>query len=116
MIYSSAVKEGNKAFDAAIVAGIPLLRRAEALATLMQNKKGIVVAGTHGKTTSSALMAHVLRVGGLNPSHYVGAEIPANLQAVSTMLTLYTAPTPNGWKISMLLEELEGELSGKTGE
>ena len=76
VIYSSAVRDGNKAYDAATAAGIPLVRRAEALAAIMQNKKGIVVAGTHGKTTSSALLAHVLRVGGLNPSHYVGAEIP----------------------------------------
>jgi UDP-N-acetylmuramate--L-alanine ligase len=42
----------------------------------MQIKKGIVIAGMHGKTTTSAMTAHVLRVGGLNPSHYVGAEIP----------------------------------------
>ncbi len=76
VIFSSAVKEGNKAYDGSIACGVPLLRRAEALAAIMQNKKGIVVAGTHGKTTSSALMAHVLRVGGLHPSHYVGAEIP----------------------------------------
>ena len=42
----------------------------------MANKKGVVVGGTHGKTTTSALTAHVLRQGGLKPSHYVGAEIP----------------------------------------
>jgi UDP-N-acetylmuramate--L-alanine ligase/UDP-N-acetylenolpyruvoylglucosamine reductase len=42
----------------------------------MANKKGVIVCGTHGKTTTSALTAHVLRQGGLKPSHYVGAEIP----------------------------------------
>ncbi|MCB1064640.1 MAG: UDP-N-acetylmuramate--L-alanine ligase [Verrucomicrobiae bacterium] len=76
VIYSSAVKEGNLAYDAAVNAEIPLLRRAEALAAIMNGSRGIVVAGTHGKTTTSALASHILRVGGKSPSHYVGAEIP----------------------------------------
>jgi UDP-N-acetylmuramate-alanine ligase len=42
----------------------------------MQAKRGIVIAGMHGKTTTSSMTAHVLREGGLHPSHYVGAEIP----------------------------------------
>ena len=66
----------NLAYDAAVAAGIVLLRRAEALAAIMRTKSGIIVAGTHGKTTTSALLAHVMRVGQLKPSHYVGAEIP----------------------------------------
>lgn len=76
VIYSSAIKPGNAAYDAAVAESIPLLRRAEALASIMQSKKGIVVAGTHGKTTTSSLAAHVLKVGAKSPSHYVGAEIP----------------------------------------
>lgn len=76
VIYSSAVKPGNPAYEAAFRQGIPLVRRAEALAAIMARKAGVVVAGTHGKTTTSSLTAHVLRVGGLKPSHYVGAEIP----------------------------------------
>ncbi len=76
VIYSSAIKPGNVAYEAAYKQGIPLIRRAEALASVMSNKKGVVVCGTHGKTTTSALAAHVLRQGGLKPSHYVGAEIP----------------------------------------
>ncbi len=76
VVYSSAIKPGNAAFDAAVAAGIPMMRRAEALAALLAQRRGIVVAGTHGKTTTSALAAHVLRGGGLDPSHYVGAEIP----------------------------------------
>ena len=54
----------------------PASRRAEALAAIMRGKRGIVIAGMHGKTTTSAMTAHVLREGGLHPSHYVGAEIP----------------------------------------
>jgi UDP-N-acetylmuramate--alanine ligase len=76
VVYTSAVKPGNPAFDAAVAAGVVLWRRAEALAAIMQGKKGIVVCGTHGKTTTSAMAAHVLREAGLHPSHYVGAEIP----------------------------------------
>lgn len=77
VVYSSAVRPGrNPAYDAAVAAGIPLLRRAEALAAIMMGNRGVVIAGTHGKTTTSAMSAHVLRTGGQHPSHYVGAEIP----------------------------------------
>jgi UDP-N-acetylmuramate--L-alanine ligase/UDP-N-acetylenolpyruvoylglucosamine reductase len=76
VIYSSAIKPANVAYDAAYKQGIPLVRRAEALAAIMGGKQGVVVCGTHGKTTTSALTAHLLRQGGKKPSHYVGAEIP----------------------------------------
>jgi UDP-N-acetylmuramate--alanine ligase len=76
VIYSSAIKAGNPAYDEAVRLNIPRARRAEALATIMQSREGIVVAGMHGKTTTSAMAAHALRIGGLHPSHYVGAEIP----------------------------------------
>jgi UDP-N-acetylmuramate--alanine ligase len=77
VIYSSAVMEGhNVAYDAALDAGIPCIRRAEALAAILHQKRGIVIAGTHGKTTTSSMAAHVLRGGDLKPSHYVGAEVP----------------------------------------
>lgn len=76
VLYSSAIKPGNPAYDEARRLGIPMARRADALAAIMSVKKGIVVCGMHGKTTTSAMAAHVLRSGGLKPSHYVGAEIP----------------------------------------
>lgn len=76
VIYSSAIQESNPIRAAAVATGQPLLRRAEALAAIMSGKRGIVIAGMHGKTTTSAMAAHVLREGGLHPSHYVGAEIP----------------------------------------
>ena len=76
VIYSSAIRETNPIRAAAAAAGQPLVRRAEALAAIMAGKRGIVIAGMHGKTTTSAMAAHVLREGGLHPSHYVGAEIP----------------------------------------
>ena len=57
VIYSSAIKAGNAAYDAAVERELPMLRRAEALAAILAKKKGIVVSGTHGKTTTSALAA-----------------------------------------------------------
>ncbi len=76
IIYSSAIKEDNPILAAARLTGTPTARRAEALAAIMQGKRGIVIAGMHGKTTTSAMAAHVFREGGMHPSHYVGAEIP----------------------------------------
>jgi UDP-N-acetylmuramate--L-alanine ligase/UDP-N-acetylenolpyruvoylglucosamine reductase len=76
VVFSSAIKCDNPVLVAGRESGKPLVRRAEALAAIMRAKRGIVVAGMHGKTTTSAMTAHVLREGGLHPSHYVGAEIP----------------------------------------
>src|SRR5216117_3716049 len=76
VVFSSAIKEDNPILLTARSCGKPLFRRAEAVAAIMQAKRGIMIAGMHGKTTTSAMTAHVLREGGLHPSHYVGAEIP----------------------------------------
>jgi UDP-N-acetylmuramate--alanine ligase len=76
VVYSSAIKPVNPAYAAAKKAKIPLLRRAECLAAILHTKKGIIISGTHGKTTTSSMTAHVLREAGQKPSHYVGAEIP----------------------------------------
>ena len=76
VVFSSAIKPANPAYAAAKKAKTPLICRAECLAAILHTKKGIVIAGTHGKTTTSAMAAHVLREAGFKPSHYVGAEIP----------------------------------------
>jgi UDP-N-acetylmuramate--alanine ligase len=76
IIFSSAIKVDNPILASAREAGKVIVRRAEALAGIMVRKRGILVVGMHGKTTSTAMLAHVLRDGGLHPSHYVGAEIP----------------------------------------
>lgn len=75
-VCSSAIKPGNAAYDEAARLGIPMVRRADALAAIMSEKKGVIICGMHGKTTTSSMMAHVLRQCGFKPSHYVGAEIP----------------------------------------
>src|SRR5438874_3911984 len=76
VVFSSAIKNDNPILLSARTFGKPLLRRAEAVAAIMRARRGIVIAGMHGKTTTSAMTAHVLREGGVHPSHYVGAEIP----------------------------------------
>jgi UDP-N-acetylmuramate--alanine ligase len=76
IVFSSAIRSDNPILVSARNSGKPIVRRAEALAAIMRGKCGIIIAGMHGKTTTSAMTAHVLREGGLHPSHYVGAEIP----------------------------------------
>src|SRR6266513_1457740 len=76
VVFSSAIRSDNPVLVSARDSGKPVVRRAEALAAIMRSKRGIVIAGMHGKTTTSAMTAHVLRESGAHPSHYVGAEIP----------------------------------------
>src|SRR6266513_608836 len=76
IVFSSAIKIDNPILMSVRDSGEPVVRRAEALAAIMRGKRGVVIAGMHGKTTTSAMTAHVLREGGLHPCHYVGAEIP----------------------------------------
>jgi len=76
IVFSSAIRSDNPILVTARDSGKPMVRRAEALAAIMRSKRGIIIAGMHGKTTTSAMTAHVLREGALHPSHYVGAEIP----------------------------------------
>lgn len=76
VVFSSAIKPDNPAYAAAVNLKIPLYRRAECLAAILHARMGIIISGTHGKTTTSSMTAHVLREAGLKPSHYVGAEIP----------------------------------------
>ena len=76
VVYSSAIRPGNVAFDEARILKKPMALRAEVLAAIMSGKKGVIVCGMHGKTTTSAMAAHVFGEAGWNPSYYVGAEVP----------------------------------------
>ena len=69
---STAVGRDNAEVQAAHQRGIPVLRRADVLAALTRLRRTIAVAGTHGKTTTSALLAHVLVAAGRDPSFLVG--------------------------------------------
>lgn len=72
---SSAIGEGNPEVAAARDAGLAVLSRAEVLAAIAGTKRTIAVAGTHGKTTTTSMLAQVLIGGGLRPSFVIGGEL-----------------------------------------
>ena len=75
VVYSSAVARDNVEVQAARLRGIPVIPRAEMLAELMRLKYGIAVAGTHGKTTTTSMVAAVLGAGGFDPTVVVGGRV-----------------------------------------
>jgi UDP-N-acetylmuramate--alanine ligase len=77
IVISSAIKPGNAELDAARLAGLPIVRRAEMLGELMRLKSNIAVAGTHGKTTTTTLVAELLVAGGIDPTVVNGGIIHA---------------------------------------
>lgn len=76
IIVSSAIKQDNPELKEAKRRRINVIHRSDALAYLINNSYGICVAGTHGKTSSSALTSIVLAAGGLNPRHVIGSVVP----------------------------------------
>lgn len=72
VVATSAVPDDHPEVAAARAAGIPVLRRRDMLGALMAGQVGIAVAGTHGKTTTTALLTHVLIQAGLDPTYIVG--------------------------------------------
>jgi UDP-N-acetylmuramate--alanine ligase len=72
VVYSSAVTMKNPEMRAAAAAKLPLLARAEMLAELMRYRHSIAIAGTHGKTTTTSLLASVLAASGADPTFIIG--------------------------------------------
>jgi UDP-N-acetylmuramate--alanine ligase len=75
VVVSTAVAADNPEIVAARAQGIPVVPRALMLAELMRLKQGIAVAGTHGKTTTTSLIASVLAEGGLDPTFVIGGRL-----------------------------------------
>jgi UDP-N-acetylmuramate--alanine ligase len=75
VVYSSAVRPQNPEVVAAKAAGIPVIPRAEMLAELMRLKYGIAIAGAHGKTTTTSMIAHLLFKAGLDPTAVIGGRV-----------------------------------------
>ncbi len=72
VVRSSAIPDSNPEVTAALAAGIPVLKRADFLGQLMRGRLGIAVAGTHGKTTTTAMLAWLLVACGEDPSYIIG--------------------------------------------
>jgi UDP-N-acetylmuramate--alanine ligase len=75
VFHSSAVKQDNPEYEFALAQNIPVLRRAELLADIMRLQKGIAVAGTHGKTTTTSIVATLLKEVGLDPTYIIGGIV-----------------------------------------
>ncbi|MCL1634564.1 UDP-N-acetylmuramate--L-alanine ligase [Luteimonas sp. SX5] len=77
VVVSSAIKHDNPELMEARAQRIPIVPRAEMLAELMRFRRGIAVAGTHGKTTTTSLTASVLGEGGIDPTFVIGGQLLA---------------------------------------
>lgn len=79
VVYSSAIKPDNPEIVAAVANGAQLVHRSDILALLMNGKHAVTVAGAHGKTTTSSLLAHILMHAGTgelaDPSYAIGGSI-----------------------------------------
>ncbi|HEX7047837.1 MAG TPA: UDP-N-acetylmuramate--L-alanine ligase [Gammaproteobacteria bacterium] len=75
VVISSAVSKSNPEVEAATARRIPVVPRAEMLAELMRFRFGVAIAGTHGKTTTTSLVASVLAEGGLDPTFVIGGRL-----------------------------------------
>lgn len=75
VVVSTAVKGDNPEVIAARAARIPVVPRAVMLAELMRLKQGIAIAGTHGKTTTTSLVASILAAGGFDPTFVIGGRL-----------------------------------------
>ncbi|WPF80979.1 UDP-N-acetylmuramate--L-alanine ligase [Sanguibacter sp. 4.1] len=82
LVLSSAVRPDNPELVAAHAAGLRVLHRSQALAILMSGSRAVAVAGAHGKTTTSAMTAVVLREAGLDPSFAIGGSVLTETGAV----------------------------------
>ncbi len=78
VVISSAISANNPEVCAAHAKGIPVIPRAEMLAELMRMKRGIAVAGSHGKTTITSMIAHGMETAGMDPTYVIGGRLTAS--------------------------------------
>ncbi len=77
VVVSSAIDQSNPEIAAALQRGVPVIPRADMLAELMRMKQGVAIAGSHGKTTMTSLIAHGMEVAGLDPTYIIGGRLTA---------------------------------------
>lgn len=72
IIYTPAIPKDHKGYNHLLNSGIPMMKRSEALGLISNDKISVGIAGTHGKTTTSAMTTHVLKVGGIDVFAFLG--------------------------------------------
>ncbi|MET3905026.1 UDP-N-acetylmuramate--L-alanine ligase [Paenarthrobacter sp. 4246] len=77
IVAGSAIRDDNPELAAARAAGLPVLHRSEALAATMAGHRVVTVAGTHGKSTTTSMIAVLLKKAGVDPTFAIGANVPA---------------------------------------
>ncbi|MGC5326595.1 UDP-N-acetylmuramate--L-alanine ligase [Brevibacillus sp. SYSU BS000544] len=75
IVFSTSIPENNPELHAARADGIPLLHRSQMLARILNDRKGVAIAGAHGKTTTTSMIAHVLEECGVDPTYIIGGEL-----------------------------------------
>jgi len=75
VVVSTAIGKDNPELAEAAIRGIPVIPRAEMLAELMRMRQGIAIAGSHGKTTITSMIAHAMEVAGLDPTYVIGGRL-----------------------------------------
>ena len=76
VVISAAISEDNPDLKTARQMGIKVVKYSQILGSLMKEKRGIAVSGTHGKTTTSAMVSTILKTAGLDPTFVIGGEVP----------------------------------------
>ncbi|BBJ40300.1 hypothetical protein SSPO_030180 [Streptomyces antimycoticus] len=94
VVVSSAIRADNLELVTARERGIPVVHRSDALAALMDGARPIAVAGTHGKTTTTSMLAVSLRTLGLDPSYVIGGDLDAPAPAPATATARSSSPRP----------------------
>lgn len=99
VIVSSAIPASNPEYARAEQLGLPILPRGAALAALAEGSRSLIVSGTHGKTTTTSMIATVLRRSGLDPTYLIGAglnDVGTNARAGSTDLLVAESDESDG--------------------
>src|SRR5574341_1259032 len=76
VVISAAISEDNPELKTARKLGIKVVKYSQILGSLMKEKRGIAISGTHGKTTTSAMVSTILKTAGLDPTFVIGGEVP----------------------------------------
>jgi len=108
VVTSSAVSATNPEVVEARARKIPVIQRAEMLAELMRLKYGIAIAGMHGKTTTTSMVASVLAAGGLDPTVVVGGRVDA--------LDLLLICVESGMSVEAGFQKVAGEIGQSSTE